>query len=142
MTTLPKPDTTLRWRQARDRARAEGIVVSQVAGSGQWVATSGTRRGVAYALAVTGNLAHGCECPAGQHEQDVCKHRAAFYDLIGAFPALTDVLEAEDLARDAAAIAAPRPCSWCAGRGKSFSEHYLEIRPCGWCDGTGERLAA
>ena len=35
-------------------------------------------------MAVTGNVAHGCDCLAGLNDDPVCKHRAAFYLLIGA----------------------------------------------------------
>lgn len=76
--------TPERWQKALRRALDEGVRVAQLNDSGAWVATSGSDRAVAYLLAVTGDVAHGCTCPAGQHDDPVCKHRAAFYHLIGA----------------------------------------------------------
>jgi hypothetical protein len=73
-----------RWQKAAQRAISEGIQVRQLAGSGQWVANSGTDAAVAYEVDVTGNVAHGCDCLAGLNDDPVCKHRAAFYLLIGA----------------------------------------------------------
>jgi hypothetical protein len=80
----PRVENPARWQSALARAEAEGIRVCQVQGTGQWIATSGTTAGAAYALAVTGNVAHGCDCLAGMNGDPVCKHRAAFYLLIGA----------------------------------------------------------
>jgi hypothetical protein len=133
-------DQSLRWIAARDRAITEHVAVYQVEGTGQWVATSGTKPGVAYALDVTGNVVARCDCPAGAHG-NICKHQAAFYALIGAIPTTVDALEAEDIARDAAAAIAPRPCSWCSGRGTSFNDYWLEVRPCSWCEGAGSGTA-
>src|SRR5215213_8017848 len=73
-----------RWEKAAERAAQEGIRVCQVQGTGQWIATSGSQSGTAYEVAVTGNVAHGCDCLAGLNGDPVCKHRAAFYLLIGA----------------------------------------------------------
>src|SRR4051812_9430684 len=70
--------------KAAEHAMAEGIRVCQLQGSGQWVATSGSQSGVAYELLVIGNVAHGCDCLAGMNGDPCCKHRAAFYLLIGA----------------------------------------------------------
>ena len=42
------------------------------------------RSSVAYEVEVTGNVAHGCDCLAGLNGDPVCKHRAAFFLLIGA----------------------------------------------------------
>ena len=84
--TRPRPRrvaTPERWQLALARALAENIQVRQLAGSGQWIATSGTDAGAAYALAITNGVAHGCECPAGENNDPVCKHRAAFYHAIG-----------------------------------------------------------
>lgn len=72
-----------RWQKALARGLAEGVQVRQLNDSGAWVATSGTDANVAYLLPVTGDVAHGCTCPAGQHDDPVCKHRAIFYHLIG-----------------------------------------------------------
>jgi len=137
MSTTTRPAN--RWIAARNRAVKEGVKVFRIENTGQWVATSGTKPGVAYKLNVTGNLVNSCDCPAGE-QGNVCKHQAAYYDLIGAIPSEADVLEAEDIARDAAATIAPRPCSWCSGRGRSFNDYWLEVRKCSWCDGTGSGL--
>ena len=134
-------DQTKRWISARDRAIKENVHVCQVESTGQWIATSGTKSGVAYAIDVTGNIAHGCDCPAGAAGDPVCKHRAAFYALIGAIPCSVDALESEEFARDAAATIACRPCCHCSGRGKAFSEYWLEARDCSWCAGTGSSAA-
>jgi hypothetical protein len=80
-TRVENPD---RWIKAAERAVSEGIQVRQLQGSGQWITTSGTQSGVAYELLVTGNVAHGCDCLAGLNGDPCCKHRAAFYLLIGA----------------------------------------------------------
>ena len=80
----PRVEHPDRWVRAAERARAEGVQVHQLQGSGAWIATSGSQRGVAYELAVTGNVAHGCDCLAGLNGDGCCKHRAAFYLLIGA----------------------------------------------------------
>jgi len=69
--------TPARWQAALGRALAEGVQVRQLAGSGAWVATSGTDAATAYGLDVTGRVAHGCDCPAGASGDPVCKHRAA-----------------------------------------------------------------
>ena len=76
--------TSERWQRAAARAAAEGVEVRQVNATGQWVATSGTRGNVAYIVSVTRGVAHECTCEAGLHGDPVCKHRAAFYLLIGA----------------------------------------------------------
>lgn len=76
--------TPARWQKAAARAVAEGIQIRQVASSGAWVATSGTDAAIAYEVQVAGNVAFGCDCLAGLNDDPVCKHRAAFYLLIGA----------------------------------------------------------
>jgi hypothetical protein len=82
--TRTRVENPARWMKAAERAEHEGVRVYQLQGSGQWVATSGSQQGVAYELLVTGNVAHGCDCLAGLNSDPVCKHRAAFYLLIGA----------------------------------------------------------
>lgn len=77
-------DTPQRWQQAASRAAAEGIQIRQLQGSGQWVASSGHDATTAYEVRVTGAVAHGCDCLAGLNGDPVCKHRAAYYLLIGA----------------------------------------------------------
>src|SRR5215210_5633126 len=73
-----------RWIKAAERAVFEGVQIRQLAGSGAWIANSGSDSTVAYEVEVTGNVAHGCGCLAGLNNDPVCKHRAAFYLLIGA----------------------------------------------------------
>jgi hypothetical protein len=70
--------------KAAERAVTECVQVRQLTGSGQWIANSGSDSTVAYEVEVTGNVAHGCGCLAGLNDDPVCKHRAAFYLLIGA----------------------------------------------------------
>jgi hypothetical protein len=82
--TRTRSSSPARWQKAAQRAISEGIQVRQLAGSGQWVANSGSDASVAYEVEVTGNIAHGCSCLAGLNDDPVCKHRAAFYLLIGA----------------------------------------------------------
>jgi hypothetical protein len=74
--------------KAAQRAIDEDVRGCQLQGTGQWVATSGTHPGIAYEVAVTGNVAHDCDCLAGLNGDPVCKHRAAFYLLIGALDRL------------------------------------------------------
>jgi len=54
----------VRWQAALYRAVREGVEVHQLVDSGAWIATSGSDAGTAYGLAVTGGMAHGCDCPA------------------------------------------------------------------------------
>ncbi len=133
--TRTRVENPVRWTKAAERALAEGIQVRQLQGSGQWVATSGSQSGVAYEVLVTGNVAHGCECLAGMNSDPVCKHRAAFYLLIGALD-LTPEPEppAPVLTLD---------CPECRGCGVLYS-HELEragllYPPCAACGGTGIR---
>lgn len=98
-----------------------------MAGSGAWIATSGSDSSAAYELEVTGDVAHGCSCLAGLNGDPVCKHRAAFYLAVG----LLDP-EPEPPALD--------PCGYCSGRGwaivtgKSGTDYRFGGRV---CDGTG-----
>ncbi|MBA2595485.1 MAG: hypothetical protein H0V00_02555 [Chloroflexia bacterium] len=78
-----RKSTPERWQAALARARNEGVEVRQLVGSGGWIATSGTDRQLAYELAVTGGVVHGCACPAALHEDPVCKHRAAYWVSLG-----------------------------------------------------------
>ena len=100
--------TPARWQKAAQRAIAEGIQVRQLAGSGQWIANSGSDTAVAYEVDVTGNIAHGCTCLAGLNDDPVCKHRAAFYLLIGA-------LSVEPEPEPPAPALAPVVCFRCRG---------------------------
>src|SRR5215213_6002928 len=82
--TRTRTSSPARWMKAAARAVTEGVQVRQLAGSGQWIASSGSDSTVAYEVQVTGNVAHSCDCLAGLNNDPVCKHRAAFYLLIGA----------------------------------------------------------
>jgi hypothetical protein len=120
-------ESPARWMKAADRAIAEGVEVRQCAGSGLWIATSGTDSGAAYELEVYGAVAAGCSCLAGMNEDPVCKHRAAFYLLVGAIvlspepptPAAPEVEVVEVIEVEL------RPCFYCEGRGADN---------CGWTD--------
>jgi hypothetical protein len=110
--TRTRVSSPARWTKAAQRAISEGIQMRQVAGSGAWIATSGTDAAVAYEVAVTGNVAHDCDCLAGLNGDPVCKHRAAFYLLVGA---ITLDPEPEPPARGVApvaAVAAPALQRW------------------------------
>jgi hypothetical protein len=82
--TQTRTSSPARWIKAAERAVAEGIQIRQLVGSGAWVASSGSDPNAAYEVEVTGNVAHGCSCLAGLNDDPVCKHRAAFFLLIGA----------------------------------------------------------
>jgi hypothetical protein len=82
--TRVRVENPARWAKAAERAIAEGIQVRQLQGSGQWVASSGGDATVAYELDVTGAVAHGCACLAGLNNDPICKHKAAFFILVGA----------------------------------------------------------
>jgi hypothetical protein len=66
--------TPERWQAALRRALDEGVQVRQLAGSGMWVATSGSDLNIAYEVSP-----FMCECQAGQFGDPVCKHRARFW---------------------------------------------------------------
>lgn len=71
-----------RWQRAFDRVGREHIRVVALPGTGAWIAT-GSRPGAVYQLGVQGNLATSCSCAAGQAGDPVCKHKAAYYVLLG-----------------------------------------------------------
>lgn len=50
---------------AAQRGITEAIQVRQLAGSDQWIATSGSDGATVYGLEVTGAVAQGCDCLAG-----------------------------------------------------------------------------
>lgn len=107
--TTVRSSTPARWQKAAERAVSEGVQVRQLQGSGAWIATSGTQSGTSYGLEVTGNVCHGCDCLAGLNDDPVCKHRAAWYLLIGALS-----LDPEPEPPTAPAI--PALCFRCQGR--------------------------
>lgn len=131
-TICPRVNSAARWHKAAQRAASEDVQVRQLAGSGAWIATSGTDRALAYEVSVTGNVAHDCDCLAGLNGDPVCKHRAAFYLLIGAID-----LDPEP--------APPAPvlanCPECYGGGVLYSRELerlgLFYPKCHVCTGTG-----
>ncbi len=133
-TTRPaRRATHERWQAALRRALAEGIQVRQLAGSGAWIATSGTDAAAAYL--VSGN---GCECQAGEYGDPVCKHRAAYWHVLGSLD-----LEPEP-ATSFVDVPVPAPCPVCRGTGfdPACHGHLVEWRymvhcPCSACDGAG-----
>jgi hypothetical protein len=127
--TTPRRASPERWQAALLRVIREGIQVRQLAGSGAWIATSGSDAATAYELEVAGELVHGCACLAGLNGDPVCKHRAAYYLMVG-------VLDPEP---DPPAPALTR-CGYCSGRGeetvvgKSGAAYRFACR---LCEGTG-----
>lgn len=70
--------TPARWQAALARAIETDIQIRQIAGTGEWIATSGTRA-VAYR---TDGVS--CECEAALLGGDpVCRHRAAYWHALG-----------------------------------------------------------
>jgi hypothetical protein len=126
-----------RWWKAAERAEQEGVRVCQLQGTGQWIATSGSQSGTAYVIEVTGNVAHGCDCLAGLNGDPVCKHRAAFYLLIGAL-VMTEP--------EPPAPAAEGECPDCNGCGvlydKGLERAGLLYPACRTCDGKGVHAPA
>jgi len=119
--------------KAAERAVHESIQLRQLAGSGQWIASSGSDDAVAYEVEVTGTVAHSCGCLAGLNDDPVCKHRAAFYLLIGVITLAPEP--------DPPALGAGAECPDCNGCGVHYSRD-LERRgllypTCGGCGGTG-----
>ncbi len=107
--TRTRTSSPSRWRRAVQRAISEGVQVRQLAGSGAWIATSGQDATIAYQVAISGGVAHGCDCPAGEHGDPVCKHRALWYHLAG-------LLDPEPEPATLA-IAVVVPCRDCGGDG-------------------------
>lgn len=128
-----------RWQAALARALAEGVQVRQLAGCGAWIATSGQDAGVAYQVAVSGGVAHGCDCPAGEFGDPVCKHRALWYHVAG----LLDLDPEPDPAPPAPIVAVANiTCPDCDGEGVQriitggrLSDWWSV--PCRACNGTG-----
>jgi DnaJ-class molecular chaperone len=132
MTRIIKENTTQRWRTALKRAEREGIEVRQLAGSGMWIATSGTDADVAYEV-----TPWECECHAGQFVDPICKHRAALLAKLGRLR-----LEAERPVPD------PVHCPACNGMGtvpgtvSSGNTWRYDNVTCDDCHGTGYTLPA
>ncbi len=123
----PTPE---RWQAALKRALAEGVQVRQLAGSGAWIATSGTDAAAAYLVS-----ANGCECQAGEYGDPICKHRAAYWHAVGAL----------DLEPEPVIVATPAAtCPSCGGngfdpacQGHPITGGYTVHCPCPTCDGAG-----
>lgn len=128
-----RPATPQRWLKAAERAENEGVRILQIQGTGQWIATSGKGGSAAYELQITGNVAHDCDCLAGLNGDPVCKHRAAFYLLIGALM----MPEPEP-----PAPVRMRTCPECGGGGVEYNRELerlgLLYPPCLPCRGTGQ----
>jgi hypothetical protein len=124
-------DSPARWCKAAERAAAEGIEVRQCAGSGLWIATSGTDAGTAYELDVYGAVAAGCSCLAGLNDDPVCKHRAAFYLMLGA-------LDFDPEPPTPAAPVESELCRNCKGAGVVFPGYWARGEWHGWTEGCTE----
>ena len=111
-TTRQRTASPARWPAALARAMDSGVQVRQIVGSGAWIASSATDPTVAYELAITDGVAHGCSCKAGEFGNPVCCHRAAYYHAAGVLDP-----EPEPVPR-APALRALRPvCTDCDGQG-------------------------
>ena len=117
--TGTRANSRARWMKAAERAIAEGIQLRQLAGSGQWIASSGSDDAVAYEVEVTGKVAHGCGCLAGLNGDPVCKHRAAFYLLIGVISLTPEP--------DPPALGAAAECPDCNGCGVHYSRELERL---------------
>ncbi|MGE0541255.1 MAG: hypothetical protein AB7R89_13865 [Dehalococcoidia bacterium] len=136
-------ESPARWHAASLRAVNQDIQITQ-GPSGQWWASSGTRRNVRYMLDVQGNIAVKCGCPAGRNDDAVCKHRAAFYHHIGstieapafeAKPEAIDPQAALEVARLTYQPAETRPCPRCNGCGVVDNDYLMQYDPCPRCGG-------
>jgi hypothetical protein len=125
-----------RWQAALCRALEEGVTVRQVNANGMWVAASGTDRSMAYLLEITGGIVHSCTCPAGQHGDPVCKHRAQWYFNAGLLSLDNDTPEPAG-----PALGNMIDCPDCNGCGIHYSRELerlgLLYPSCRLCGGTG-----
>ncbi|MFT4040721.1 MAG: hypothetical protein QM692_21250 [Thermomicrobiales bacterium] len=70
-----------RWQKALERADKEGVQVVVINVTGQWVASSGTKPGMGYQLALKdGELT--CSCAASNWD-GLCKHKARWMAMHG-----------------------------------------------------------
>ena len=76
--TCDPTSTPERWQAVPTRAHEAGITVRQLAGSGAWIATSGTDHSIAYEV-----TPWQCEYSAGAFGDPICKHRAALRGCLG-----------------------------------------------------------
>lgn len=131
----PRVESPERWQKALERAVAGNVQVRQLRGSGQWVATSSSDPTIAYELDVTGNVVHGCTCPAAEHADPVCAHRAMAWYLIGAL----DLPEPTPVPEPAPVTETVR-CPDCGGDG--FIKIMTGGRFSDWVPGTCHRCAS
>ncbi len=111
-TRHPRQATPERWQAALRRALAEQVQVRQVVGCGLWVATSGTDATKAYTVQVSNGIAHGCECPAGDFNDPICKHRAAYYFAAGLLDLDPEPEPEPEPPAPVASAPTPRPALW------------------------------
>ena len=105
--------TPERWQAVLRRAFAEGLQVRQLAGSGAWIATSGTDAAVAY-----GTDSTDCDCPAAMLGADpVCKHRTAYWNALGALDLDPEPDPPPPVVAVTAIIVRRAVCAWCEGEG-------------------------
>lgn len=125
--------TPATWQRMLRKALDEGIAVRQLAGSGAWIATSGTDPNGAYLVSLA-----ACECP-GHEFGGYCKHRAKLAHHLGRL-----TLRGPEPGPDPPAPAALAlvPCDCCRGRGMEWVGSGLEMEQvrvaCFACGGTGE----
>lgn len=137
ITRRQRTATPERWQAALRRALAEEIEVRQLAGSGAWVATSGSDAATAYEVSQ-----FGCSCPADEFGDPVCKHRAAYWHAVGVLD-----LDPDPEPPTPAAPAVPVPtrrCSMWGGSGQTIwtdGNGWPRIEACPFCAGSGLRPA-
>ncbi len=125
--------TPAMWQRMLRKALDEGIAVRQLAGSGAWIATSGTDPNGAYLVSLS-----ECECP-GHEYGGYCKHRAKLAHHLGRLTLRGPEPEPDP---PAPATSSLIPCDCCRGRGVDWVGTGLEMEPirvaCVVCGGTGE----
>jgi len=119
MTRRQRTANPARWQAALKRALAEGVQVRQLAGSGMWIATSGSDATTAYEVSQ-----FGCSCPAGEFGDPVCKHRAAYWHALG-------ILELDDEPEP------PTPAAPAAPERRYHSGDGYDHSGCAYCEGDG-----
>ena len=131
----PRQATPERWQAALARAFAEGVQVRQLAGSGAWLATSGTDATKAYELEIVNGIVRSCSCPAGTFGDPCCKHAARFYLDAG-------LLDVDDPEPDPPAPGGTAQCWNCSGGGVVYVPDCARAGwphpPCPVCGGSGE----
>lgn len=125
MATTFAPSRVLvdRWDRALERAHAAGITALPVAGR-NWYAVTSSDQSMVYMAD-----RDRCTCPAGQHGDPVCQHRALVRELTAPQP---------EPPAPAAKIAEMIPCTQCSGSGWDCSilSNWDAYR-CERCAGTG-----